>query len=145
MDDSRYGFVLVMNGSYWNRLAQQDGSIKFFVRRGAVGPTSTQRLLFYVGGRMQVLGAADFAERLVGDADALWEQFGAESFFESKQEYKAFCGDNKKMTFIRFENFKQLTEPKPKDDVVRALGSIVWLKPKYISRQNAELLESNLC
>lgn len=144
MDDSRYAFLVVLDGGYWNRLTQQATQIKYFVRRAAVGPIQTQRLLFYVGKRTQVLGAADFVQRTVGDADALWEQFGAESFFESKEQYKTFCGANRKMTFIQFENFKQIAQPQPKNEVVRALGSVVWLQPKYVSRENAALLENNL-
>lgn len=144
MENLHYAFILVIDGEYWNRLCQsnrQGKEIRFFVRRSAVAPTQAKRLLFYVEKRMQILGAADFAERIVGDAEELWDQFGAKSFFKSVDEYRAFVKDNKKMTFIRFEHFEELADPKPKETVVSALGSLVWFRPRYVSQQTAELLE----
>ena len=144
MDDAHYGFVVAMNGNFWNRLSDNASSIKYFVRRGAVAPTQTQHLLFYVGKRMQILGKADFVERIVGDTEDLWSRFGAESFFESADEYRAFAGGSRKMTFIRFENFQAYADPKPKNEIIRVLGSLVWFRPKYVSESNAELLDGNV-
>jgi predicted transcriptional regulator len=144
MENSRFGFIAVIDGEFWNRLCQsnkQGNKISFFVRRNTVAPTQTKRLLFYVEKRMQILGAADFEGRTVGDAEELWDQFGAKSFFESVDEYKSFVGSNKKMTFIHFENFEEIADPKPKETVVSLLGSLVWFRPRYISQQTAELLE----
>ena len=89
---------------------------------------------------MQILGTADFTERLVGDTQELWNKYGAESFFESLDEYNAFAQGNKKMTFIHFENFEELADPKPKETVAGALGSLVWFRPRYVNRETAELL-----
>ena len=89
------------------------------------------------------MGAADFSERIVGDAEDLWSQFGAQSFFESIDEYRAFARGNRKMTFIRFENFKELANPEPKETVTKLLGSLVWFRPRYVSQQTAELLDNH--
>ncbi len=147
METQHYAFVLVIDSKFWSRLVErqsQDKPIKFFVRRNAVGPMQAERLLFYVEKpRMQVLGAADFAERIVGDAEDLWSKFGEKSFFESAEEYRAFVGSRRKMTFIRFENFEVFANPKPKDTVNRVFGSLVWFRPKYLSQVSTELLEEN--
>ena len=144
MENPHYAFILVIDEKYWKRLCQsqtQGKQINFFVRKNSVAPTQTNRLLFYVKKpRMQILGAADFAERIVGDAEDLWSRFGAESFFESIDEYRAFARGNRKMTFIRFENFKEVADPKPKETVTKVLGSLVWFRPRYVSQQTAELL-----
>ena len=77
LDDGKlaFAFILAMNGKYWNRLSEsktQGRRISFFVRKNAVGPIQTERLLFYVEKpRMQVLGAADFVERILGEAEDL--------------------------------------------------------------------------
>ncbi len=74
------------------------------------------------------------------DTEDLWGRFGAERFFESVDKYRAFAAGSRKITFIRFGNFREFAEPKPKDEVVRVLGSLVWFRPKYISQHNVELL-----
>jgi predicted transcriptional regulator len=147
MENLHYGFALVVNGKYWSHLCQnhnQPQKIKYFVRKGAVAPTQTEKLFFYVAKRMQVLGTADFVERIVGDTSELWSMFGAQSLFESVDEYRAFAGGSRKMTFIHFENLMQFADPKPKADVVRALGSLVWFRPRYVSESNANLLAENI-
>ena len=44
------------------------------------------------------------------------------------------------MTFIRFENFEEFAEPKPKEAVAAVLGSMVWFRPRYVNQQAAQLL-----
>jgi hypothetical protein len=53
-------------------------------------PTEAEQLLFYVTRKKQVLGTADFLERLTGNYEDLWEKFGSESCFETFEEYKSF-------------------------------------------------------
>ena len=148
MENSHYAFVLVTDEKYWKRLCQsqsQGKQINFFVRKNSVGPKQTNRLLFYVKKpHMQILGTADFAERIVGDVKDLWSKFGAESIFDSIDEYRAFAKENRKITFIRFENFKEIADPKPKETVTRLLGSLVWFRPRYVSQQTAEQLEGKI-
>ena len=48
------------------------------------------------------------------------------------------------MTFIRFENSQAYADPKPKNEIIRVLGSLVWFRPKYVSESNAELLGGNV-
>ncbi len=144
MASEHYAFMLVMDKKYWSRLCdfpQRNRRIRFFVRKNRVGPTQARKLLFYVKKpSMQVLGCADFVQRITGDAQELWNQHGSESFFESFDEYKAFSEGRRNMTFIEFENFCQLEDPMPKEEVARALGSLVWFRPRFIDRQTAEAL-----
>lgn len=144
MENERYGFILIADEEYWNRLSQcnqQDEQIHFFVRKSQVGPIEAKKLLFYVKKpHMQIRGTADFAEHLTGDVEALRNKHGSQSFFESFNEYKAFAEGSKKMTFIRFQNFMEIASPKPKEIVARVLGSLVWFKPKYVNQQTADML-----
>jgi hypothetical protein len=143
LEKNHYAFVLVADEKYWSRLSQasqQGKQIHFFVRKSKVGPTEAKKLLFYVKKKMQIRGTADFAERVTGDVDELWNKHGAESFFESFDEYKTFAEGRKTMTFIRFQNFTEIATPQPKETVTSVLGSLVWFKPKYVSQQTADLL-----
>jgi len=144
VEDEHYAFLLVAEEKYWNRLVhdnQKSKQIRFFVRKRQVGPTEAKKLLFYIKKtQKQIRGTADFVERITGDAEELWNQYGSESFFESFDEYKAFADGRKKMTFIRFQNFVEIENPKPKEMVARVLGSLVWLRPRYVSQQSANLL-----
>ncbi len=144
METDHYAFMLVIEKKYWNRLCQfpnQGRQIRFFVRKNQVGPKQARKLLFYVKKpHMQVLGSADFVERITGDSEGLWNQYGLETFFENPKEYKTFAEGREKMTFIEFENFSELKNPKPKEEVALALGSLVWFRPKFINKQTADTL-----
>ena len=82
-------------------------------------PTEAEQLLFYVTRKKQVLGTADFLERLTGNYEDLWEKFGGESCFESFKEYKNFADARLTMTFIKFSNLRKIANPKPKEELVK--------------------------
>ena len=144
METDHYAFVLVLDQKYWSRLCERTRAGKethFFVRGNAVAPLDAKKLLFYVKKpKMQILGTADFVERIVGEPGDLWNQHGAQSIFETQEEYQAFAGDRKQLTFIRFNNFTELANPKPKETLTSILGSMVWFNPKYVSQKTAEQL-----
>lgn len=144
MNNSRYAFVLIADEKYWNRLRERNSANReahVFVRKNQVGPCKAQKLLFYVKKPvMQVRGVADFIERLTGNSEELWRKYGAESCFESYDEYIAFAEGREKMTFVRFKNFTELEEPKPTEIARMVLGSLRWFRPKYVSFEVTEQL-----
>ena len=86
----------------------------------------------------QVLGVADFLERITGDYLDLWEKFGSESCFESFEEYKTFASGRETMTYIRFNNFRELSDPKSSEEVAEILGSLHRFNVvRYLDRESA--------
>jgi predicted transcriptional regulator len=144
MKNERHAFILISDEKYWNRLRERnraDREVHAFVRKNLVGPREAQTLLFYVKKPiMQVRGVADFVERLTGDREELWRKYGAESCFESFDEYVAFAKGREKMTFVRFKNFTELENPKPTEIIRSVLGSLQGFRGKYVSLETAKQL-----
>jgi len=141
MTSERYAYILTVDEKYWNRLRQRNKTTlgtHVFIRKNQVAPKQVQQLLFYVTRKRQVLGAADFVERLTGNYEELWEKLGSESCFESFDEYKKFAGGREMMTFIRFSNFREIVDPEPKEELVKVLGSLHRFGiGKYLDRETA--------
>ena len=119
-----YAYILTVDEKYWNRLCQRNSArigTHVFIRKNQVAPKEAEQLLFYVTRKKQILGAADFLERLTGNYEDLWEKFGSESCFESFEEYQSFADGRIMMTFIRFSNFREIVNPKSKEEVSRFL------------------------
>jgi predicted transcriptional regulator len=144
MNRERYAFILIADKKYWNRLRERNKAnrgIHAFVRKNQVGPKNAQRLLFYVKKPvMQIRGAADFIERLTGNHEELWRKYGAESCFESFEEFCAFAQGREMMTFVRFTNFMELENPKPTEAIRSILGSLQGFRGKYVNLATAEQL-----
>ena len=140
MAEEQYGFILLSDEKWWNRLCERCKSGKkthAFVRRNLVGPVKTEKLLFYVKRpSMQIKGVADFIERLAGDAKELWEKYRDEACLNSYKEYSAFLKGRKKATFIRFTNFCELENPVSFEALKRLFGILkVPRGGKYINRE----------
>jgi predicted transcriptional regulator len=148
MKNEHCGFVLVADQKYWSRLCARKTAgreIRFFIRKNQAAPIETKQLLFYVKKlHMQIRGTADFVERITGDGEELWSKYGAESLFETTEEYRVFAEGRKKMTFIKFANFAELANPKPKETVADVFGSLVWFRPQYVNQKTAELLTNEV-
>ena len=144
MSSERYAYILTLDEKYWNRLYQRNKSgvaTHVFVRKSQVAPKQAQQLLFYVTKKSQVLGAADFLERLTGNYLELWEKFGGETCFESLDEFKAFVGARDKVTFIRFSNLQEIGSPVPKEELTKMLGSLYRFRlGRYLDRETAARL-----
>ena len=144
MKNERYAFILNSDEKYWNRLRKRsrDGrEVHAFVRKNQVGPREAQTLLFYVKKPvMQIRGSADFIERLTGDREELWRKYGAESCFESFDEYCMFAQGREKMTFVRFKNFTELENPKATEIIRSVLGSLQGFRGKYVNLETAKQL-----
>ncbi len=127
MTNEHYAYILTVGEKYWNRLCRHNNAqagTHVFIRKNQVAPKEADQLLFYVTRKKQVLGAADFLERLTGNYEDLWKKLGGESCFESFEEYKSFAGGREMMTFIRFSNFREIANPKSKEEVSKVLGSL---------------------
>jgi len=144
MSSEHYAYILTLDEKYWNRLCQRnkDGmATHVFVRKSQVAPKQAQELLFYVTKKSQVLGSADFLERLAGNYLELWEKFGGETCFESQDEFKAFVGGRDKVTFIRFSNLQEIDSPVPKEELTKMLGSLTQFRlGRYLDRETAARL-----
>ncbi len=140
MEHERYAFILIAGEKYWNRLRERNKTERnhVFIRKNQLSPKKAQKLLFYVKRPvMQVRGVADFIERLTGDCEELWGKFGSESCFESFEEYLAFAEGREKMTFVRFENFREIENPKSTEIVASILGSLKGFRGKYVNLETA--------
>jgi predicted transcriptional regulator len=140
MASERYAYILTVDQKYWNRLCQRSKATlgtHVFIRKNQVAPKQAQQLLFYVTKpKKQVLGEADFVERLTGNCEELWQKFGGESCFESHEEYFKFADGREKMTFIRFSNFNEIASPKTKEELANVLGSLQGFGAgKYLDKE----------
>jgi predicted transcriptional regulator len=141
MASERYAYILTVDEKYWNRLRQRNQAVRgtnVFIRKSQVAPKSARQLLFYVTKKRQVLGVADFVERLTGNYLELWEKFGGESCFSSLDEYKAFADGRERMTFIRFSNLEEIANPASKEELAKILGSLYRFRlGKYLNRETS--------
>jgi len=109
----RYAYILMDNEKWWNRLCNQNRAGKklhAFVRKSAVGPKNAKILVFYVTHPFkEIRGYGEFVERIVGDAEELWNTYGSETCLKSYKEYKDFLQGRSEATFIRFKNLRELS------------------------------------
>ena len=94
-----------------------------FVRKNIVGPKKAEMLLFYVTHPVkEIRGYGEFVERIVGDAEELWNACGSESCLNSYKEYNSFLQGRSKATFIRFKNLRELSPSIPASVIYQVLG-----------------------
>lgn len=145
MPNERYVYILLSEEKWWNRLCERNrnnSQMHAFVRRSRVGPLRTQKLLFYVNKPvMQIRGVSDFIERIVGDYTELWDAHGDETCFKTFDEYVVFLRGRTTATFIRFTNFRELTDPVSMEMISEVLG-VLRMPPmgKYLNRETANQL-----
>lgn len=141
VEHENYAFILTVDEKYWNRLCQRKtAQTHVFILKSQVAPLQAEKLLFYVvsAEHKQILGVADFLERITGDFLDLWGKFGSESCFESFEEYKTFASGRETMTYIRFNNFRELSDPKTSEEVAEILGSLHRFNVvRYLDRESA--------
>jgi len=142
----RYAYVVLEAKKWWDRRCRQSKTGKVpqaFVRHGKVGPIDTKLLLFYVKHPIrEIRGKANFLERVVGDADELWNKYGSETVFESYDEYKEFLEGRRETTFVRFENFQELNPSISRESFLHKIGSGASLprNGKYLSKELVGML-----
>jgi len=122
----RHAYILINDEKWWNRRLNQNKAgkkIHAFVRRGAVGPKTAQFVLFYVKNPIrEIRGVGEFIERIKGEADELWNDYGQETVFKSHKEYAEFLQGRTKITFIRLKNIRALSSPVSLKTVLDILG-----------------------
>jgi predicted transcriptional regulator len=136
MKRERYAFILVADKKYWNKLRERNkasGGTHAFVRKNQVAPKTAQKLFYVKKPVMQVQGIADFIERLTGDSRELWRKYGSESCFENFEEYDAFAEGRQRMTFVRFNNFVEIENPKTTEAIRSILGSLQGFRGRYVN------------
>lgn len=145
MPEEHYAYILVEHEKWWNNRCnknQKGMNTQAFVRRGKVGPKDAKTLLFYVKLPVgEIRGYGDFLERISGTADELWNMYGSETVFESRDEYNDFVEGRSKVTFIRFKNLQELKKPIIWKDFSAALG--IKKMPnggRYLSRETVNSL-----
>jgi predicted transcriptional regulator len=126
MHAEHYGYILVEREKWWNSRHDKNRksvNTQVFVRRGLVGPKEAQKLLFYVKLPVgEIRGYGDFLERITGTADDLWNRYGSETVFESRDQYDSFIEGRNKVTFVRFKNLQELEKPVSWKDLSAVLG-----------------------
>lgn len=75
----------------------------------------------------------------MGNADELWNRYGAETVFESYDEFKKFLDGREKATFIRFKNLRELIQPVPAELFLEKTGGGAMLprSGRYIGKELA--------
>lgn len=145
MAQEKYAYVLIEDEKWWNRRIARNrlgSAVHVFVRRGRVGPKWAQKILFYVKRpAKQIRGLGEFLERITGATDDLWNLYGAETVFESRDEFDAFVSGRGNVTFIRFKGLEEFERPIGFDDIHLAMG--IKQMPqggKYLSRETVNSL-----
>lgn len=140
-----YAYILLEDEKWWNKRRDQRKTGKIqqaFVRQGNVGPLGAEQLFFYVKNPVrEIRGKAEFVERVMGNADELWNRYGAETVFESYDEFKKFLDGREKATFIRFKNLRELTQPVPAKLFLEKTGGGAMLprSGRYIGKELASM------
>jgi predicted transcriptional regulator len=126
MAQERYAYILIEQAKWWNsrrNKSKKSVNTQAFVRRGRVGPKNARKLLFYVKLPVgEIRGHGDFLERTTGTADDLWNIYGSETVFESRDQYDDFVEGRSKVTFIRFKNLQESEKPIGWKDLSVILG-----------------------
>jgi predicted transcriptional regulator len=139
----RYAYIILEAEKWWGRRCSQSKAGKTqqaFVRHGTVGPLSAEQLFFYVKHPVrEIRGKAEFVERVAGNADELWNKYGAETVFKSQNEYREFLGGREDATFVRFKNLQELSQPISAKAFLEKTGSgsVFPRNGKYIGKELA--------
>ena len=138
-----YAYILINAKKWWSRRLSQNRAgkkIHAFVRRGTVGPKTAQYVLFYVKHPLrEIRGKGEFIERITGDVDELWNDYGQETVFKSYEEYLEFLQGRTKTTFIRLKNVRKLSTPIPLKTASGILGANTMPRGgRYLNKETFE-------
>jgi predicted transcriptional regulator len=141
----RYAFVIMIKEKWWNefrRLNRAGKTNHAYVQRGFGPPKDGELLFFYVVKPVgEIQGYAEFRERVVGEADAVWKAYGRESCLQSRGRYEDFLKGARKASFIRFTNLYESSKPIRLNDLLISLR--VRRLPRrgfYINKEVADTL-----
>jgi len=121
-----YAFVMMIKDKWWRefcRVKSEGRDVYSYVEGGWAPPRGASLIFFYVTKpARQIAAYAEFIERKVGDAKRLWKEHGPESVLSSEEKYLEFVKGKERVSFIRFKNLKEATEPIPLDKILALLG-----------------------
>ena len=123
----RYAYILPIEEKWWNKLCDRNRTGKTlhaFVRKGTVGPTDVTLILFYVKyPSKEIRGFGEFAKRITGDINELWNTYGHETCLNTHKEYIDLMQGRTKATFILFKNLRELPMPVSAKDISKITGT----------------------
>jgi len=142
-----YAFVIMVREKYWiaYRDCHHEGKkIHAYVARGAAPPKNTRLLLFYVSKPVKSLcGYASFIGRELGDPAELWSKHSDESVLKSRVEYEEFVGTAGSVSFVRFTDLHEATNPISLRNLLMFFGvKRLSRKGFYLSKDIADQLIS---
>ena len=140
----RYAFVIMIKERWWNEFRRLNSAGKTghaYVQRGFGPPKDGKLIFFYVVKPVgEIQGYAEFRERVVGEVDTVWKEYGRESCL-SEGQYDDFLRGARKVSFIRFTNLHESSKPILSNDILLSLG--VKRLPRrgfYINKEVADTL-----
>jgi len=111
----KQAFVMMIQDRWWQQFLRKnrEGSrVHSYVKTGVAPPKEVSTTLFYVTKPVgEMAGHAGFIERKVGEPIEMWKQYGHESAINSKEAYERFIGNSSRVSFIRFKNLREATNP----------------------------------
>lgn len=142
-----YAFVMMVQEKYWIRYRDRrhDGKmVHVYVARGRAPPKNARILLFYVSRPVRAIcGYAKFVGREVGDSQGFWGRRGEDSVLRSKEEYEQFIGSSLSVSFIRFTDLCEASNPISLKDLLAFFGvKRLSRKGFYVRKEVADRLIS---
>jgi predicted transcriptional regulator len=143
----KYAFVMMAKEKWWNRFISdhhEGKRMQSYVQKGLAPPKNASKILFYVSKPVgEIAGYAEFVQRTVGEPMEVWEKHGEESVLRSAREYREFLGEQRQVSFIRFQNLVEARRGLPLADVLVILGMRrLSRKGFYIDEEIAEKMVS---
>ncbi|MGC9346122.1 MAG: hypothetical protein ACP5ER_04980 [Candidatus Bathyarchaeales archaeon] len=140
----KYAYVLMIEEKWWNefrRLNSLGKTDHAYVQKGFGPPKNAERIFFYVVKPVgEIQGYAEFRERVVGEKDAMWKEYGRESCL-SENQYDDLLKGTRKASFIRFTDLHEAANPIPLNNILAYLGvNRLSRKGFYISKEVADTL-----
>ncbi|MEM2970962.1 MAG: hypothetical protein QW270_00865 [Candidatus Bathyarchaeia archaeon] len=139
----RYAFVIMIKDKWWREfcwLHRKGKQVQAYVGGMRAPPKNASLLIFYVSKPIgEIAGYAEFIERKVGKPEELWREYGNESVLNSEEQYFTFVNDKPIVSFIRFKNLHEASNPIPLNNILMLLG--VNRLPRggfYIDKETAE-------
>ncbi|MDH5459641.1 MAG: hypothetical protein OEY95_02975 [Candidatus Bathyarchaeota archaeon] len=140
----KHAYVVMIKEKWWNefcRLNRAGKTNHAYVQSGSAPPKNAKLIFFYVVKPVgEIQGYAEFRERVVGETDTMWKEYGRESCL-SENQYDDLLRGARKVSFIRFTNLHESSNPILSNDILASLG--VNRLPRrgfYISKEVADTL-----
>lgn len=140
-----YAFVIMIKEKWWReflRLHYEGKQIQSYVQGGWAPPKKASLIIFYVTKPVaKVSGYAEFVERKVGLAEEMWKEHGDESVLSSAEQYFDFVSGKQRISFIRFKNLQEATNPIALNNILSLLRvKRLSRKGFYVNKETADKL-----